>query len=170
VHQFIGALAAKKRMPMLDGCFDTPIQARGLFEKKPRVNNKTVSAFGKVGLGKMSVGEYQATLNGLNMFFGAVMGFVLTGTEALSSFQFGVILMMLAGVVISIPYIASSRHRVAYSIYALVAALAFPELVEVTLRTEARVPHKIRPTLLVWTVMTIFVEFWGRESHQSPDA
>ena len=78
------------------------------------------SALGKVGLGRLSVGEYQANLNGLNMFFGAVLGFVLTGTEALNSWQFGQILMLLAGAVVSILYISSSKNRVVYSILALV--------------------------------------------------
>ena len=36
--------------------------------------------FGKTGLGKMSKGEYQANLSGINTFFGAVLGLVLTGT------------------------------------------------------------------------------------------
>lgn len=130
------------------------------------MGKKINALLGKTGFGKMTVGEYQANLNGLNMFFGAVLGFVLTGTEALNSFQFGVILMLLAGAVISILYISSSKNRVAYAIYALVVALVFPEMVDLAFRTDGLAPDKIRPTLLVWTVMAIFVEFWGRERSQ----
>ncbi len=90
------------------------------------MGKKISSVLSKTGLGQMSVAEYQANLNGLNMFFGAVLGFVLTGTETLNSFQFGVILALLAGAVISILYISSSKNRVAYSIYALVIATLFP--------------------------------------------
>jgi hypothetical protein len=125
---------------------------------------KTIgSVISKAGLGRISSNEYQAHLNGLNMFFGAVLGFVLTGTETLDSWQFGQILMFLAGAVISILYISSGRKRVLYSIYALVISLTFPEFVDFALRAEGLVPDKIRPTLLVWTLLTIFVEFWGRE-------
>ena len=132
------------------------------------MRKKISTAIGKVGLGRLSIGEYQANLNGLNMFFGAVLGFVLTGTETLNSWQFGQILMLLAGAVVSILYISSSKNRVVYSILALVIAFTFPELVEFALQSKDLVPDKIRPTLLVWTVMTIVVEFWGREHGQPP--
>ena len=132
------------------------------------MRKKIGAVFAKVGLGRLSSGEYQANLNGLNMFFGAVLGFVLTGTETLDSWQFGQILMLLAGAVVSILYISSSKNRMVYSILALVISLAFPELVEFALQSEGLVPNKIRPTLLVWTVMTIVVEFWGRERGQPP--
>ena len=81
------------------------------------------------------------------------------------------ILMLLAGAVVSILYISSSKNRVAYSICALVIALVFPELVEFALQSEGLVPDKIRPTLLVWTVMTIVFEFWVENaiSHQRPN-
>ena len=66
------------------------------------MGNKIDAVLGKTGLGKMTSSEYQANLNGLNMFFGAVLGFVLTGTETLDTWQFGFVLMMLASAVISI--------------------------------------------------------------------
>jgi len=132
------------------------------------VRKKISHVLSKVGLGRLSAGEYQANLNGLNVFFGAVLGFVLTGTETLDSWQFGKILMLLAGAVVSILYISSSKNRVAYSIFALLLSLAFPEFVDLVLQVEGSVPDKIRPTLLVWTVMTILVEFWSRERDQPP--
>ena len=127
------------------------------------MGNKIDAVLGKTGLGKMTSSEYQANLNGLNMFFGAVLGFVLTGTETLNTWQFGFVLMMLASAVISILFISSSKHRLAYSIYALIIALTLPELINFILRGDGLVPDKIRPTLVVWTLMTILVEFWGRE-------
>lgn len=117
----------------------------------------------KTGLGRMSAGEYQANLNGLNMFFGAVLGLVLAGTERLSDQQFGLVLFLLAATVCTILYISSSRHRVVYSALALALAAGFPEIVDFTLKGHDLVPGKIRPTLLVWTFMTIMVEFWARD-------
>ena len=111
----------------------------------------------------MSAGEYQANLSGLNMFFGAVLGLALTGAEKLSAWQFAVILALVASAVISILYISSSRNRIVYSIYALVVALALPEVIDGVLNGRDLVPDKVRPTLLVWTAMTIAVEFWARE-------
>lgn len=147
------------------------IQALDLCTKKGNhVGNKISTVFSKLGYGQMSTGEYQANLNGLNMFFGAVLGFVLTGTEKLNSFQFGVVLAMLAGAVISILYISSSRNRVVYSLYALAIAFTLPEMINLGLRVDGLVPDKIRPTLVVWTLMTILVEFWGREKSAPPQA
>ncbi len=134
------------------------------------MSKKISGLLGRVGLGRMSANEYRANLNGLNMFFGAVLGLALTGTEKLNALQFGVILAGLAGIVISILYISSSRSRVAYSIYALVSALIFPELMDHLLRGHGLVPDKIRPTLLVWTLMTVCVEFWARDKDQSTQA
>ena len=118
----------------------------------------------------MSAGEYQANVSGMNTFFGAVLGFVLTGTEKLNSWQFGAVLMLLAGIVISILFISNSRHRVAYAIYTLVLALTFPELIDFVFRGNDLIPDKVRPTLIVWTVMTILVEFWSRESDDGSPA
>lgn len=125
--------------------------------------------FARAGLGRMSTGEYQANLNGMNMFFGAVLGFVLSGTEKLNAWQFGVMLMSLAGIVITVLYISSSKHRLAYALLAVFYAATFPEAMDLILRSHDIVPDKVRPTLLVWIVMTISVEFWAREKPKAAD-
>ncbi|WP_369978587.1 hypothetical protein [Xanthomonas bundabergensis] len=125
-----------------------------------------VGALGKFGLGRMSAGEYQANLSGINTFFGAVLGLVLTGTERLDGWRFGVVLAILASSVISILFISSSRHRVAYAIYTLLLALTMPQMIDIMLKGHDLLPDKVQPTLIVWTLMTIMVEFWGRERDQ----
>ncbi|MDM4766170.1 hypothetical protein [Pelomonas sp. SE-A7] len=119
--------------------------------------------FTGAGLGRMSTGEYQANLNGLNMFFGAVLGFVLAGTEKLNAWQFGVLLMTLASIVITVLYISSSRQKLVYSLMAVVYAATLPEMMDFMLRGQGMVPDKVRPTLLVWIAMTVMVEFWARD-------
>lgn len=119
--------------------------------------------------GRMSTGEYQANMNGLNMFFGAVLGFVLTGAEKLNNWQFGFLLMSLAGVVITVLYISGSRHRLAYAALALLYAATFPEAMHFIFKGTVEVPDKIRPTLLVWIAMTVMVEFWAREKAEAPE-
>ena len=124
---------------------------------------KLGSAMGKFGLGKMSKGEYQANLSGINMCFGAVLGLVLTGTERLDGWPLGVVLAILASTVISILFISSSRHGVAYAIYTLLLTLTMPRMIDIMLKGHDLLPDKVQPTLIVWTMMTIMVEFWGRE-------
>jgi hypothetical protein len=118
----------------------------------------------------MTAREYEANLNGLNMFFGAVLGFVLAGTEKLTDLQFGVVLFFLACTVITILFISSSRHRVMYAVLALVYSASFPEMTDYVLRGHDLVSGKLRPTLLVWTAMTIMVEFWARDKAPIADA
>ena len=142
-----------------------------LVEKgESHVPSKMTIILDKIGLGRMSSGEYQANLAGMNTFFGAVLGFVLTGMENIENWRFGIILMMLAAIVISILFISSSRRRIFYSVYTLVFAATFPELVDLMFDGHNLVPEKVRPTLLAWTLMTILVEFWGREKPERPQA
>lgn len=133
----------------------------------PGMWNRVVS---RSGLGRMSSGEYQANLNGMNMFFGAVLGFVLSGTEKLQAWQFGVLLAMLAGVVITVLYISSSRYRLGYALLAIFYAVILPDAMDLMLHSKDTVPDKVRPTLLVWIGMTIMVEFWAREKPRADAA
>ena len=128
---------------------------------------KMTRVFARTGLGRMSTGEYQANLNGMNMFFGAVLGFVLSGTEKLNAWQFGVMLASLAAVVITVLYISSSKHRLMYALMALIYAATLPQMMDFMLRSHDIVPDKVRPTLLVWIIMTILVEFWAREKTET---
>lgn len=122
-----------------------------------------------MGLGRMSEGEYRANLSGINMFFGAVLGVVLAGIEKLNSYEFGFVLLVLAGIVTSIMFISGSRNRLSYAIYALVLSLLSPRLIDVVLRTTDALPPKVVPTVVAWTLMTIAVEFWGRDRGASPE-
>ena len=112
---------------------------------------------------RMTQREYRANIDGLNIFFGAVLGFVLAGSEALASIWFGLLLAGTAGVVISILYITASDKRVLYSILALLLIAAMERWLEPWLPGAASIPPKLQPTLLVWALMTIFVEFMPRE-------
>lgn len=124
----------------------------------------------RTGLGRMSTGEYQANLNGLNMFFGAVLGFVLAGTERLNAWQFGFLLLSLASIVVTVLYISSRRNKLTYSLLALLYAATLPEMMDLLLSSKDVVPDKVRPTLLVWIAMTVMVEFWAREKKSDESA
>lgn len=124
---------------------------------------------GRIGLGRMTAAEYNANLSGLNMFFGAVLGLALTGAEKLNSVQFGVVLCFMIGIVVSIQYITSARsarHRLGYAAFALVNALIFPEFMDWAFHSHEVIPHHVRPTLVVWTLITTAVEFWARHKEE----
>jgi hypothetical protein len=118
---------------------------------------------------RMTEREYRANIDGLNIFFGAVLGFVLAGSEALGDFWFGVLLVVTAGIVVSILYITASKQRLVYSALALGIILTLGEWLEPFLPGAASIPAKLQPTLAVWALLTILVEFLPREEREASE-
>jgi len=114
-------------------------------------------------LSRMSYGEYRANLAGLNIFFGAVLGFVMAGAERLDSWNFGLLLLLISGIVVSILYISSSPHRYTYAGLTLLFVAALPYAAAEIFHDPAALPPKLQPTLVVWAAMTIAIEFLPRE-------
>ena len=104
--------------------------------------------------------EYRANIHGLQIVFGAVLGFVLAGAEAFAPFDFAVLLLITIGAVVSILYISASQRRIAYTLLAIGYALLLPEAVHSITKVEA--PGKLAPTLLIWTLFQAAVEFAPR--------
>lgn len=115
-----------------------------------------------LGFGRMTHEEYRANINGLNIFFGAVLGFVISGTEAYAGWRFAYFLLLAAGMVISILYITASKHTLLYATYTGVAIAALPLLVREAM-DGAVLPPRFQPTLAVWAAMTLFVELLPRD-------
>lgn len=109
---------------------------------------------------RMDHREYRANSSGLQIVFGAVLGFVLAGAEAFEPLDFAALLLATIGAVVSILYISASRRRVLYTVIAVGYALLMPMLV---LRmTGEAAPEKLAPTLLIWTFFQAAVEFLPR--------
>ena len=115
------------------------------------------------GMMRMSEREYRANLDGMNIFFGAVLGIVLGGTEAMAPLKFAGLLAMSAGMVVSILYISSSRHRLAYAAVAVILIALLPRLLS-DMFEPGEVSAHLQPTLAVWVAMVIGVEFVPREA------
>lgn len=108
----------------------------------------------------MNEREYRANILGLQIVFGAVLGFVLAGAENFDRFDFAGLLLVTIGAVVTILYISASPRRFTYSVLALGYGLALPWIV---LRiTDVQAPDKLAPTLLIWTLFQIGVEFSPR--------
>lgn len=112
----------------------------------------------------MTYGEYRANIAGLNIFFGAVLGFVMAGTESLESWDFALVLLFTAGMVTTILYIPASPQRILYAFLAVVLAWLLPTILQTMVSADAVIPTKLQPTLLIWAVMMIVIEFVPRGS------
>jgi hypothetical protein len=106
----------------------------------------------------------------MNTFFGAVLGFVMAGTERLDSLEFALLLMFVAGIVISILYVSASKQKVVYSLLTITLIWMLPGAIEPALEAGEGVPAKLQATLLVWTLMAISVEFLPRRADDDETA
>ena len=111
--------------------------------------------------------EYRANLNGLNMFFGAVLGFVIAGIERLDTIEFSWILVAVTGVVVSILYVSASKQRIAYGLTTLMLILFLPLFAGVFLDEGEAIPNKLQPTLAVWAILTLSIEFLPRRPDEA---
>ncbi|AQR75848.1 hypothetical protein [Sphingomonas sp. LM7] len=114
-------------------------------------------------MARMSYGEYRANLAGLNIFFGAVLGFVMATAEQLDSMNFGLLLLLTSTAVVLILYISSSPHRYTYTGLTILWVAVLPYVVTRILHDATALPPKLQPTLIVWTLMTIAIEFLPRD-------
>ena len=110
--------------------------------------------------------EVAANHAGMNTFFGAVLGFVISGAADLDTFEFGYLLFLVAGIVISILYVSASKYKMAYAALTIALIWMLPRVMNPLLEAGEQVPSKLPATLLVWTLMTIAVEFLPRRSDE----
>ena len=109
----------------------------------------------------MTEREYDANLRGMNILFGAVLGFVLAGTNQLPQADFAMVLLFSASVVILILYMAHSDYKLFYAATVAATIAALPIALEEALEI-APIPQ-LQPTLAVWALMVLVVEMMPRE-------
>jgi hypothetical protein len=111
-------------------------------------------------LTRVTEDEYRANLTGMNTFFGAVLGFVLADVKTTSLYDFGHLLFLSAGVVISILYVTASSHRWAYAGMTMLLIGALPYLLKDVQGDLGR----LQVTLVVWLGLAVVVELlWARQ-------
>lgn len=98
--------------------------------------------------------EYRANLNGMNTFFGAVLGFVLADVTVPRMIDFAQLLMFTAAIVIGILYVSASPRRWLYAAFNLLMIWLLPTV----LPRDTGDIGRLQVTLAVWTGMTIFLE------------
>lgn len=113
---------------------------------------------------RMTEREYRANIDGINIVFGAVLGFVLVGAEDLPVIDFVALLCISVAIVVMILYLGSSEFKLFYAAAAGVAIAALPYVAE-ELFALTRIP-KLQPTLAIWALMILGVELIPR---QKPD-
>ena len=110
----------------------------------------------------MTEAEYGANINGLNIFFGAVLGVVMSRAESLGQSSFAVALFLVASLVISILYVSSARRRWLYAAFTAVMIYFLPWIAQ-TAKSGLSLPPNLQTTLAVWLALVLLVELSPRE-------
>ena len=108
----------------------------------------------------MTEREYGANIDGTNIVFGAVIGFVLAGSNQLSTWDFVTIQLYTATTAIMILYLGSSVYRLFYAACSAVAIGALPVVLAEFPNPETI--GKLHPTLAVWALMITAIELVPR--------
>lgn len=120
-----------------------------------------------VGPQRMNAKERKANIDGLNIVFGAVLGFVLAATENMGTYDFSIILFYSATIVVTILYVTHSRFKWAYMAISFVAVATLPLAMErVFIEATSQIPEKLQPTFAVWWAMSILMEIWPRATEE----
>lgn len=109
---------------------------------------------------RISQSEYRANINGMNIVFGAVLGFVLAGAEGLPPVDFMKVLFVSALAVIMILYLGSTEYILFYGLTAALLIFAMPEILTDQLSINP-IPY-LQPTLIVWASMVAVLELTPR--------
>ncbi len=104
--------------------------------------------------------EYRANIDGMNIVFGAVLGFVLVGAENVAVRDFIGLLVLSSAIVIMILYLGSSEYKL-FNASVTALSIAFLPFIAVDLFDITEVP-KLQPTLAIWALMVLFVEMIPR--------
>lgn len=115
---------------------------------------------------RMTPAEYRANITGLNVVFGAVLGFVLAGAEDVANYDFVFLLLVASASVVTILYLGSSEYKLFYGLLAVAIAVSLPWLLG-----EVGLPPvpKLQPTIATWIAMVIFLEVLPRTKDESPE-
>jgi hypothetical protein len=108
--------------------------------------------------------EYRANVSGMNIVFGAVLGFVLAGAEGLAPIDFMIVLFVSALAVILILYLGSSEYILFYGVGVALLIFFIPSILTDQL-TRNPIPY-LQPTLAVWATMVALVELLPRQKHK----
>jgi uncharacterized membrane protein len=113
---------------------------------------------------KQTVSEKMGSVDGLNLFFGALLGANLGTLEHVAMGDYIQFVVLLAGTVVALRIVSTSSRRiyalVTLALYAvlILAVLAIPSMKPEGLSENAL--HRIVATLAVWVTFVVVMEFW----------
>ncbi len=113
--------------------------------------------------------EYRASLNALNIFFGAVIGVSLGGIEEMTRSDYILLLFLTSTIVIAILFVSYTHRPIWNTIMLAMVLCGFWYGAEYTDFIDIEIPDKLMPTLWVWAGMAVATEFTERAPDPEQD-
>ena len=118
----------------------------------------------KTSIWTFTKGDRAGTIDGISLFFGALLGANLGTIAALPLYDYVKLILLLAGMVVAIRLVSTSERRW----YALATLAVYVVIVAAILFLPALRPeglaegdlHRLVATLAVWLGVTMLVEFY----------
>ncbi len=111
---------------------------------------------------KLTQREYEATINALNIFFGAIIGVSLGNIAEIPLKDYVILLVVISALVSSILLVTYTHRRIWNSIMLIGFLLAAWYQESDTGGEFIDFPDRVLPTLTVWAAMAIMTEFSDR--------
>ncbi|VVT02465.1 hypothetical protein [Erythrobacter sp. EC-HK427] len=113
-------------------------------------------------LGRMRTDERRASINALNIFFGAIIGVNFSSLQQLPLKDYTVILVLTSAVIALILIVANTSRRVWSAVQLFIALAGYYYLVRVD-GLIAGVSDYLLVTLGLWALLVIIYEFSGSD-------
>jgi hypothetical protein len=117
-----------------------------------------------VSIFKQTHGDRAGGIDGLNLFFGALLGANLGTLEGLSLEDYVKLIVLLAGTVMTLRMVSVSERRrmvlATLALYAVLLAAVFtvPDLQPEGLASDDL--HKLVATIAIWVSAVLMIEYW----------
>ncbi len=118
---------------------------------------------------KLTQREYEATINALNIFFGAIIGVSLGNITEIPMDEYVILLIIISVLVSSILLVTYSHRRIWNSIMLAGALLAAWYAESDNGGGAIDFPDRVLPTLTVWAALAVMTEFSDRAENPPSD-
>ncbi len=113
--------------------------------------------------------EYEATINALNIFFGAIIGVSLGNITEIPLDDYVILLVIISALVSSILLVTYTHRRVWNSVMLTGVLLAAWYAESDSSGAVIDFPERVLPTLTVWAALAVMTEFSDRAEDPRAD-
>lgn len=120
------------------------------------------------GMSSLRPEEYRASINALNIFFGAIIGVNFSSLQELPPVDYAYVLLLTSALIALILIVSNSKRRIWSAVQLIVALAGYYYLFRIQVVIEGVTDHLL-VTLGIWAASALFYEFSAQKSDDQPD-